>query len=151
MAIRQPRKRPPRALCLAEQEAVLEVLHSERFVDQAPATVMATLMDEGRYLCSVRTMYRVLRAVSGEALRLVAGDDAALKQSAALERLKVQFSEVVAFLTQLAQASFQLDDRGVLHGPVIAICAVQSRAILYAGALEPTQRRAGLRRGHGRR
>lgn len=39
---------------------MLAVLHSERFVDQAPATVVATLMDEGRYLCSVRTMYRLL-------------------------------------------------------------------------------------------
>ena len=39
---------------------MLAVLHSERFVDQAPATVVATLMDEGRYLCSARTMYRLL-------------------------------------------------------------------------------------------
>jgi putative transposase len=39
---------------------VLEVLHSERFVDQAPHTVYATLLDEGQYLCSVRTMYRIL-------------------------------------------------------------------------------------------
>jgi putative transposase len=39
---------------------VLAVLHSERFVDQAPAAVYATLLDEGRYLCSIRTMYRVL-------------------------------------------------------------------------------------------
>ncbi len=36
------------------------MLHSECFVDQAPATVVATLMDEGRYLCSARTMYRLL-------------------------------------------------------------------------------------------
>ena len=42
------------------------MLHSERFVDQAPATVYATLLDEERYLCSVSTMYRVLRA-DGEA------------------------------------------------------------------------------------
>ena len=60
--IKAPRRphRPPRALCLVEQEEVLAVLHSERFVDQAPATVVATLMDEGRYLCSARTMYRLL-------------------------------------------------------------------------------------------
>jgi putative transposase len=37
------------------------VLHHERFVDQAPASIYATLLDEGRYLCSVPTMYRVLR------------------------------------------------------------------------------------------
>ena len=46
----------------AERAAVLGVLHHERFVDQAPASVYATLLDEGRYLCSVPTMYRLLRA-----------------------------------------------------------------------------------------
>jgi len=39
---------------------VLAVLHSERFVDRAPAQVVATLLDESQYLCSVRTMYRLL-------------------------------------------------------------------------------------------
>ena len=48
------------ALCQPEKQAVLEVLHSERFADQAPAEVYATLLDEGRYLCSIRTMYRIL-------------------------------------------------------------------------------------------
>lgn len=57
-----PRRRQPRALTEAEQRAVLDVLHSERFVDQAPEAVYATLLDEGRYLCSVPTMYRLLRA-----------------------------------------------------------------------------------------
>ena len=63
-----PRPRPPRvpkpqprALSHTERAAVLSVLHEERFVDHAPATVYATLLDEGRYLCSVPTMYRVLR------------------------------------------------------------------------------------------
>lgn len=37
------------------------MLHSDRFVDQAPASVYATLLDEGTYLCSVRTMYRLLK------------------------------------------------------------------------------------------
>jgi putative transposase len=41
---------------------VLAELHSPRFVDQAPREIYATLLDEGRYLCSVRTMYRLLRA-----------------------------------------------------------------------------------------
>jgi putative transposase len=41
---------------------VLGILHEERFVDQAPATIYATLLDEGQYVCSVPTMYRVLRA-----------------------------------------------------------------------------------------
>ena len=61
---RQPRARTPqpRALSETEREEVLGLLHEERFVDQAPATIYATLLDEGRYLCSVPTMYRVLRA-----------------------------------------------------------------------------------------
>ena len=55
-----PRPSPPRALAPAERQRVLEVLHSERFRDKAPAEVFATLLDEGTYLCSVRTMYRIL-------------------------------------------------------------------------------------------
>jgi putative transposase len=58
----KPRPAPPRALSDAEREAVVEVLHSERFVDCAPAQVYATLLDEGEYLCSERTMYRLLEA-----------------------------------------------------------------------------------------
>jgi putative transposase len=54
------RPAPPRTLSANERQEVLEVLHSERFVDQAPAEVYATLLDEGVYHCSVRTMYRVL-------------------------------------------------------------------------------------------
>jgi putative transposase len=57
---RAPRPAPPRALTDEEQHAVLAVLHSERFVDVAPKAVYATLLDEGTYLCSWRTMYRVL-------------------------------------------------------------------------------------------
>ena len=52
----------PRALSAAEQEAVLEVLHSPRVQDAAPATVYATLLDEGTYHASERTMYRLLAA-----------------------------------------------------------------------------------------
>src|SRR5207237_6254407 len=63
-APRQPRvwSPQPRALRQTERSQVLGILHEERFVDQAPASVYATLLDEGRYLCSVPTMYRVLRA-----------------------------------------------------------------------------------------
>jgi putative transposase len=43
-----------------ERETVLEVLHREKFVDQAPAQVYASLLDDGKYLCSIRSMYRVL-------------------------------------------------------------------------------------------
>jgi putative transposase len=52
----------PRALSSIEREQVLEVLHEPRFVDLAPSEVYATLLDEGTYLCSERTMYRVLAA-----------------------------------------------------------------------------------------
>ncbi len=51
-----------RALVPAERQAVLDVLHSERFVDQSPAEVQATLLEEQTYLCSTRTMYRILDA-----------------------------------------------------------------------------------------
>ena len=57
------RSRSPLALSEAERQQVLELLHSERFVDQAPPAVYATLLDEGHYLCSVRTMYRILAEV----------------------------------------------------------------------------------------
>ena len=50
----------PRALDPGERQAVLKVLHAPRFVDQAPAEVFATLLDEKEYLCSERTMYRIL-------------------------------------------------------------------------------------------
>jgi putative transposase len=56
------RPRPPLALTQAEQDLLLGVLNSERFADVAPATVYATLLDEGRYHGSVRTMYRLLAA-----------------------------------------------------------------------------------------
>ena len=51
----------PRALAPAERAAILDALHSERFADTAPAEVWATLLDEGTYLGSVSTYYRVLR------------------------------------------------------------------------------------------
>jgi putative transposase len=59
-AMRRPS--PARTLLPAERAAVLAVLHEPRFVDRAPAEVYARLLDEQRYLCSVRTMYRILEA-----------------------------------------------------------------------------------------
>ncbi len=57
----QSERRPPtRALSVPQRQRVLEELHSERFVDKAPAETYAALLDEGVYLCSVRTMYRIL-------------------------------------------------------------------------------------------
>jgi putative transposase len=61
----RPRPAPDRALSAAEREAVLAELHSERFADRSPAQVWATLLDEGRYLASERTMYRLLASEHG--------------------------------------------------------------------------------------
>jgi len=55
-----PRPTAARALPAEERQVVLDVLHEPRFVDLSPAEVYATLLDEDRYLCSERTMYRVL-------------------------------------------------------------------------------------------
>jgi putative transposase len=52
---------PARSLSPAEQETVLARLHEERFQDRSPAAVYATLLDEGEYLCSIRSMYRLLK------------------------------------------------------------------------------------------
>lgn len=60
--VAKPRPSPPRALSAGERQEVLDVLHDPRFVDLAPAEVFATLLDESRYLCSERTMYRILAA-----------------------------------------------------------------------------------------
>jgi len=56
------RRPSSRALTAAERQAVLTTLHSDRFVDGAPASITARLLDEGTYLCSTRTMYRILSA-----------------------------------------------------------------------------------------
>ena len=76
---RQARERPPgpraahpAALSPGEQELLLAVLNAERFADKSPAQAWAVLLDEGIYLASVSTMYRVLRAadqVASGALR----------------------------------------------------------------------------------
>lgn len=52
---------PGRALTPEQQQAVLDQLHSERFRDKAPPQIYAILLDEDVYLCSVATMYRLLR------------------------------------------------------------------------------------------
>jgi putative transposase len=58
---RAPRPPSSRALTVAEQATVRDTLNSPRFQDQAPRQVYATLLDEGTYLCSWSTMYRILR------------------------------------------------------------------------------------------
>jgi len=61
-AAQPPKSRPapPRALTADERQQVLDVLHSEPFADQTPAETYAKLLDQGTYLCSIRTMYRIL-------------------------------------------------------------------------------------------
>jgi len=59
-AVLRPRPRPARALDGPQQQVVLDLLHAPRFADQAPAEIYATLLDEGIYHCSIRTMYRIL-------------------------------------------------------------------------------------------
>jgi len=58
---RAPAPAPPRSLSAQERTQVRQTLNSQRFADQAPREVYATLLDEGEYLCSVPTMYRILR------------------------------------------------------------------------------------------
>ncbi len=58
---RPPRKPSHRALTAEEQRNVLETLNSPRFADMAPGAVFAALLDQDQYLCSPRTMYRILR------------------------------------------------------------------------------------------
>ena len=57
---RRKRPTPRRALAPRERQAVLDVLHTERFCDRSPVEVHAALLEEGCYLCSPRTMYRIL-------------------------------------------------------------------------------------------
>jgi putative transposase len=60
-----PRPAPPNKLSEQERQHVLAVLRSPEFCDLAPAQVWARLLDDGVYLCSISTMYRLL-AVAGE-------------------------------------------------------------------------------------
>ena len=64
-AQRRPRPRPANALSDTERDRVRDLLRDPAFVDKAPAQVWARLLDDGIYLCSESTMYRILRA-SGE-------------------------------------------------------------------------------------
>ena len=55
-----PTARSSRALSQPERDVVRQTLYSERFMDKSPRQVYASLLDDGEYLCSVRTMYRIL-------------------------------------------------------------------------------------------
>lgn len=57
---------PPLSLSQTERQDVIDTLHSEKFQDKAPYEVYATLLDEGKYHCSIRTMYRILKSKHGD-------------------------------------------------------------------------------------
>ena len=59
-AVSRPRPRSARALSEPQRREVLDLLRAPHFADQAPAEIYATLLDEGTYHCSIRTMYRIL-------------------------------------------------------------------------------------------
>jgi putative transposase len=74
-AVSASRPSPARALRPAEREVVLSRLHEERFQDRSPTAVYATLLDEGEYHCSIRTMYRLLdEQEPGEVLGGIVGN-----------------------------------------------------------------------------
>ena len=60
------RPAPPLALTLRERQIVVDLLNAPRFQDDAPRQVFAVLLDEGRYCCSIRTMYRILNEEYGD-------------------------------------------------------------------------------------
>jgi putative transposase len=61
-SLQKGQRHSARALSESEQSTVLACLHEERFQDCSPAQVYAALLDEGRFHCSIRTMYRLLEA-----------------------------------------------------------------------------------------
>ena len=56
----RPRPKPARALTTHERQGVLDLLREPHYVDLAPAEIYASLLDQGVYHCSIRTMYRIL-------------------------------------------------------------------------------------------
>jgi putative transposase len=64
-----PRRASPRALRSDERQAILDVLHSSRFQDRSPTEVYATLLDDGIYLASERTFYRLLEEAAASSER----------------------------------------------------------------------------------
>ena len=60
LAVPRPRPTPARALTPPERKRVIDLLREPQYVDLAPAEICATLLDQGIYHCSIRTMYRIL-------------------------------------------------------------------------------------------
>jgi predicted nucleic acid-binding protein len=89
----------PRALAAAERQAILDMLHSARFADTAPAEAWAVLLDEGTCLGSVSTFYRVLRE-AGES-----------------RERRAQAAHPAAVKPELAAAGEPLHDSGGVEDP----------------------------------
>ncbi|ALB22432.1 putative transposase OrfB (plasmid) [Piscirickettsia salmonis] len=62
---KKPAFKPSNAIDNQEKDQIIELLHSERFIDSTPYQTFYTLLDEGHYYCSIRTMYRLLTEHSG--------------------------------------------------------------------------------------
>jgi putative transposase len=60
------RPAPPLALGYTERQAVIDILHSDKFCDDTPHQIYAKLLDQGQYHCSIRTMYRILKEEHGD-------------------------------------------------------------------------------------
>jgi putative transposase len=63
---KKQRPAPPLALTEQERQMVIDTLHSDRFCDLTPYQVYAQLLDDGQYMCGIRTMYRILHSVHGD-------------------------------------------------------------------------------------
>jgi putative transposase len=63
---KKQRPAPPLALTEQERQMVIDTLHSDRFCDLSPYQVYAQLLDDGQYMCGIRTMYRILHSVHGD-------------------------------------------------------------------------------------
>jgi len=111
---RAPRSRPPLALDAAEHQLMLDTLNSERFADTAPAATHATLLDEGVYLGSVRTRYRVLGAHGASRERRNQRVHPAYTKP---ELLAVQPNQVWSWDITQAQGSGQVDLLPSLRDP----------------------------------
>ena len=61
---REPSPPPARALAAGERAEVLDALHSDEYLDASPAEVYSDLLSRGKYICSIRTMYRVLESAN---------------------------------------------------------------------------------------
>jgi putative transposase len=108
--IAPPRPTPARALDEAERTTVLAKLHEPRFVDLAPAQVHATLLDEGTYLCSQRTMHRILanEHESGERRPLRRHPPAAVPRIVATAPNQVWTWDITKLLGPVRGVSFAL-------------------------------------------